>query len=71
MNNKEEKEKMSYIIVEPLSIKVRRFIEKMTGNKDAKVTKFDDNHRKMFNASHGIIEKQEDEQRNTLPPIIR
>lgn len=71
MNNKEENKKMSYVVVEPLNIKVRRFIEKMTGNKDAKVAEFDDNHRKMFNASHGIIEKQEDEQRNTLPQIIR
>lgn len=61
MNNKEENKKMSYVVVEPLNIKVRRFIEKMTGNKDEKVKEFDDNHKKMFDASHGNIEKQEDE----------
>lgn len=71
MNNNEENNKMSYVVIEPLNIKVRRFIEKMTGNKDEKVKEFDDNHKKMFDASHGVIEKQDDEQRNTLPPIIR
>ncbi|MBQ9337838.1 MAG: hypothetical protein IJS14_11155 [Lentisphaeria bacterium] len=62
---------MSYIVIEPLSIKVRRLVEKITNIKDPKVKEFDEMHRKMFNASHGIFDNQTKDDKSGIPPVIK
>ena len=65
MKNKEGK--MSYVILEPLGIKMRRCIEWITNTEDPKVKQFDENHKKMFDISHGIIGETEHDEKASMP----
>ena len=51
---------MSYVIYEPFWIKMRRSIAKLRGTEDPVVKAFDDQHRRIFNASHGHISSGKD-----------
>ena len=44
---------MSYVIHEPFWIKMRRSIAKLRGTEDPVVKAFDEEHHRIFNASHG------------------
>ena len=43
---------MSYVITEPLNIKIRRFIAKLLKKEDKKVVQFDKEAERAFEASH-------------------
>ena len=43
---------MSYLIIEPLDIKIRRAIAKALNRDDRKVIEFDEKARRAFEASH-------------------
>ena len=52
---------MSYVIIEPLNIKIRRFLAKCRGTEDPVVKDFDRMHRDLFNASHGVFKSPDTE----------
>ncbi|MBQ7696344.1 MAG: hypothetical protein IJT50_14615 [Lentisphaeria bacterium] len=51
---------MSYVIIEPLDIRIRRAISKLLKRTDPKVVRFDREARRAFTASHPWLEGSED-----------
>ena len=50
---------MSYLIIEPLDIKIRRFIAKLLKREDKKVVQFDKEAKRAFEASHPWLKDPE------------
>ena len=50
---------MSYIIIEPLNIKIRRTISKLLKRDDPKVIRFDEEVKRAFEASHPWLKDSE------------